>query len=68
MRWRRLLGRRVVLRTRNSLSYAGRLLGVRTLPSGRRAVIVEVDSLSGFAIACPLDWVEEILEVRIGEN
>ncbi len=67
MRWRKLLGRRVILRTKNALSYAGTFLGIRMLPSRRRAVLVELDPQSGFTVACPLEWVEELFDVGIPE-
>jgi hypothetical protein len=61
------LNRFIVLRCKSNLAYAGVLRGVEAPAGLRPSAVVEIDSASGFAILCPLDFIAEVKPVPIQE-
>lgn len=57
--------KRVVLTAHNDLSFAGTFREVFVTADGQECAIVELDRSSGFAIACPLSFIKEVLVVPI---
>jgi|GEM_PF-3127204 hypothetical protein len=62
------VGRRVILGCVNGLSYAGVITAYTPSPRGEPAVVVELDSSSGFSVLCPLPFVASLREVPIAHR
>lgn len=58
-------GDRMILTCKNNLSYAGVMLGMLRSPADRKCVAIELDQESGFAVLCPIDFIQEIKKVPI---
>jgi hypothetical protein len=62
------IGRRVILRCTNGLSFTGIITAYPPSPRGEPAVVVELDSTSGFSVLCPLSFVASLREVPIAHR
>ncbi len=58
------LGRRIVLTSRSEISFCGLARSVIEV-GRRRGMLLETDSISGFSVWCPLDFIKSVTVIPI---